>query len=301
VAGRIEDDHVLDMLVQSRRHSKAAKKCFRQLLKGLQPVPRVVITDPLKRYGAAKREMLPGVEHRQSCSLHKRCENLRRPMRQRERRLHRFKSAAQAQRLLSALSPLFTHVRPRRHLLLASESHNEMRQRFESGAEITVYEAGGLRAGSVGIEPQRRLLLSSDEISLNKLTKPKLTVNEEKTTICRVTDERFDFSGDTFGKYYSYRTGRPYIGTCPSKGKRQRLCRDISRLTGREWTWLDEKTQVARLNRMMVGWANYFCLCRDRQAYRNVNYRRSEKDSWFWAMNILEILGSQRHEPRNII
>ena len=131
--------------------------------------------------------------------------------------------------------------------------------------------------------------------------KLKLTVNEEKTTICRVTDERFDFSGDTFGKYYSYRTGRPYIGTCPSKGKRQRLCRDISRLTGREWTWLDEKTQVARLNRMMVGWANYFCLCRDRQAYRNVNYRRSEKDSWFWAMNILEILGSQRHEPRNII
>ena len=168
----IEDDHVLDMLVQNRRHSKVAKKCFRQLLKGLQPVPRVVITDPLKRYGAAKREMLPGVEHRQSCSLHKRCENLRRPMRQRERRLHRFKSAAQAQRLLSALSPLFPHVRPRRHLLLASESHNEMRQRFESGAEITVYEAGGLRAGSVGIEPQRRLLLSSDEISLNKLTKP---------------------------------------------------------------------------------------------------------------------------------
>ena len=172
MAGRIEDDHVLDMLVQNRRHSKVAKKCFRQLLKGLQPVPRVVITDPLKRCGAAKREMLPGVEHRQSCSLHKCCENSRRPMRQRERRLHRFKSAAQAQRLLSALSPLFPHVRPRRHLLLASESHNEMRQRFESGAEITVYEAGGLRAGSVGIEPQRRLLWSSDEISLNKLTKP---------------------------------------------------------------------------------------------------------------------------------
>ena len=84
-------------------------------------------------------------------------------------------------------------------------------------------------------------------------------------------DERFEFLGYTFEKYYSYRTGRPYIGVCPSKGKSRRLCRDISRLTDREWLWLDEKTQVARLNRMMVGWANYFCLGRVRQAYRNVN------------------------------
>ncbi len=105
----------------------------------------------------------------------------------------------------------------------------------------------------------------------------KLTVNEEKTAICRVPDERFDFLGYTFGRYYSYRTGRPYIGVCPSKGKSRRLCRDISRLTGREWLWLDEKTQVDRLNRMMVGWANYFCLGRVRQAYRNVNYHAENR------------------------
>jgi putative transposase len=60
-----QDGNVLDILVQSRRHKKAAKRFFRKLLKGLQYVPRVIITDKLRSYGAAKREILPGVEHRQ--------------------------------------------------------------------------------------------------------------------------------------------------------------------------------------------------------------------------------------------
>jgi putative transposase len=58
--------NVLDILVQRRRDKHAAKKFFRKLLKGLTYVPRVIITDKLKSYGAAKREMLPGVEHRQT-------------------------------------------------------------------------------------------------------------------------------------------------------------------------------------------------------------------------------------------
>src|SRR5919109_567094 len=61
-----QDGHVLDILVQRRRNKKAAKKFFRKLLKGYQYVPRVIITDELKSYGAAKREILLGVEHRQS-------------------------------------------------------------------------------------------------------------------------------------------------------------------------------------------------------------------------------------------
>jgi transposase-like protein len=69
-----QDENVLDILVQSRRNKKAAKKFFRKLLKGLQYVPRVIITDKLKSYGAAKREILPGVEHRQSRYLNNRCE-----------------------------------------------------------------------------------------------------------------------------------------------------------------------------------------------------------------------------------
>src|SRR4051794_16790843 len=61
-----QPDNVLDILVQSRRNKQAAKKFFRKLLKSLTYVPRVIITDKLKSYGAAKREILPGVEHRQS-------------------------------------------------------------------------------------------------------------------------------------------------------------------------------------------------------------------------------------------
>jgi putative transposase len=123
--------------VQSRRNKKAAKKFFRKLLKGLQYVPRVVITDQLKSYGAAMREMLPGVEHRQSRYLNNRCENSHRPTRQRERRMQGCKSAGHAQRFLSAYGPIAQHFQPRRHLLSASAYRDEMRHRFERWAEIT--------------------------------------------------------------------------------------------------------------------------------------------------------------------
>jgi putative transposase len=59
-----QDDNVLDVLIQSRRNKKAAKKCFKKLLKGLRDGPRGLITDKLKSYAAAKREVIPGVEHR---------------------------------------------------------------------------------------------------------------------------------------------------------------------------------------------------------------------------------------------
>src|SRR5262249_27579004 len=116
---------------------QAAKKFFRKLLKGLRYVPRVLITDQLKSDGAAKRESLPGVEHRQSRYLNNRCENSHRPTRQRERRLQGGKSPGQAQRFLSAYGPIAQHFRPRRHLLSAAEYRDEMGNRFESWAQIT--------------------------------------------------------------------------------------------------------------------------------------------------------------------
>ena len=123
--------------MQSRRNKQAAKKFFRKLLKGLQYVLRVIVTDKLKSYGGTKREILPGVEHRQSRYLNNRCENSHRPTRQRERRMQGFKSAGHAQRFLSAYGPIAQHFRPRRHLLSAPAYRKEMRQRFESWAEIT--------------------------------------------------------------------------------------------------------------------------------------------------------------------
>ena len=100
----------------------------------------MIITDKLKSYGAAKRESLPGVAHRQSRYLNNRCENLHRPTRQREYRTQGFKSPGHAQRFLSAYGPIAQHFRPRRHLLSASAYREEMRQRFESWAEMTGME-----------------------------------------------------------------------------------------------------------------------------------------------------------------
>jgi putative transposase len=132
-----QDDNVLDILVQSRRNKKAAKKFFRKLLQGLQYAPRVIITDKLKSYGAAKREILPGVEHRQSRYLNNRCEHSHRPTRQRERRMQGFKSTGHAQRFLSAYGPIAQHFRPRWHLLSASAYREEVRKRFERWADMT--------------------------------------------------------------------------------------------------------------------------------------------------------------------
>jgi putative transposase len=132
-----QDGHVLDILVQRRRDKKAAKKFFRKLLKGLSYVPRVIITDKLKSYGAAKREILPGVEHRQHRYLNNRVENSHRPTRQRERRLQGFKSPGHAQRFLSAYGPIAQHFRPRRHRLSASAYRHEMRQRFHTWQDLT--------------------------------------------------------------------------------------------------------------------------------------------------------------------
>ena len=132
-----QDENVLDILVQRRRNKHAAKTFFRKLLKGLQYVPRVVITDKVKSYGTAKREILPGVEHRQSRYLNNRCENSHRPTRQREYHMQGFTSPGHAQRFLSAYGPIAQHFRPRRHFLSASDYRQEMRQRFESWAEMT--------------------------------------------------------------------------------------------------------------------------------------------------------------------
>ncbi len=132
-----QDGHVLDILVQRRRDKYAAKTFFRKLLKGCQYVPRVIITDKLKSYGAAKREILPGVEHRQHRYLNNRAGNSHQPTRQRERRMQGFKSAGHAQRFLAAYGPITQHFRPRRHLLPASVYRQEMRQRLHTWQELT--------------------------------------------------------------------------------------------------------------------------------------------------------------------
>ena len=132
-----QDGNVLDILVQSRRNKKAAKRFFRKLLKGLRYVPRVIITDKLRSYSAAKAEVMPGVEHRQHKGLNNRAENSHQPTRVRERVMRRFKSAGHAQRFLSAFGIISSHFRPRRHLLKAKHYRAEMRSRFAQWVEVS--------------------------------------------------------------------------------------------------------------------------------------------------------------------
>jgi putative transposase len=132
-----QEGNILDILVQRRRDKMAAKTFFRKLLKGCQYVPRVIVTDQLKSYGAAKREILPGVEHRQHRYLNNRAENSHQPTRQRERRMQRFKSPGHAQRFLSAYGPIAQHFRPRRHLFSAPVYRQELRERFATWRDIT--------------------------------------------------------------------------------------------------------------------------------------------------------------------
>src|SRR3954470_5440416 len=97
-----QDGVVLDVLVQSRRDKKAAKRLLRKLPKRQTRVPRVMITDKLASYNAAKADVMPSVEHRRHKGLNKRAENSHQPTRRRERQMKRFKSPGQAQRFLSA-------------------------------------------------------------------------------------------------------------------------------------------------------------------------------------------------------
>jgi putative transposase len=132
-----QDGHVLDILVQRRRDKQAAKRFFRKLLKGLTYAPRVIITDKLRSYGAAKQEILPSVEHRQHRYLNNRAENSHQPTRQRERRMQGFKSPGHAQRFLAAYGLIAQHFRPRRHRLSAPVYRHEMSQRFQIWREVT--------------------------------------------------------------------------------------------------------------------------------------------------------------------
>ncbi|WP_338675144.1 IS6 family transposase [Streptomyces sp. SCSIO 30461] len=136
---RAVDQHgnVLDVLVQSRRDAKAAKRFMAGLMKKQCRVPRVLLTDKLKCDGAAHRDLMASVEHRSHKGLNNRAENSHQPTRQRERAMKYFRSPGAAQRFLSAFSGISPHFRPRRHLLTAARYRFEMTLRFTLWDHIT--------------------------------------------------------------------------------------------------------------------------------------------------------------------
>ncbi len=128
---------VLDILVQSRRDTQAAKRLLRKLLKRQCRAPRVMVTDKLASYGAARREVMPSVEHRKHKGLNNRAENSHQPTRRQERQMKQFKSAGQAQRFLSAHDGISNLFHLRRHRVPATQYRAARTKAFQVWAETT--------------------------------------------------------------------------------------------------------------------------------------------------------------------
>jgi RNA-directed DNA polymerase len=166
----------------------------------------------------------------------------------RKRRTTRNKDTGRGTPQGAPISPLLSNLYMRRFILGWKVLGHE--QRFQ--AKIVNY------ADDLVICCRRNADQAMDAMR-NIFRKLKLTVNEEKTHVCQIPRESFDFLGYTFGRCYTARTGRDYVSERPSKRKIQAVCRQISAVTNRRFCWRDTEEQVAQLNRIMVGWANYFC------------------------------------------
>ena len=160
----------------------------------------------------------------------------------------------------SPISPLLSNLYMRRFVLGWKKLGHERRWK----AYIVNYADDLVICCRTGAEQA----LAEMRMMMSKL---KLTVNEKKTRVCSLPEEKFDFLGYTFGRCYSMRRGRVYVGTVPSQKRVQRICRAISDETGRDTVRLDPKAMVAKLNRMLLGWANYFCLGAVSKAYSAVD------------------------------
>ena len=128
---------MLDILVQKKRNTRAAKRFFRKLLKGLRYVPRKIVTDKLGSYSAAHKEVMPTVEHVRDKGSNNRAENSHQVTRQRERQMRRFKSAGHMQRFLSVHGPINNVFRVGRHMMKAKHYRIMRARGFALWQEVT--------------------------------------------------------------------------------------------------------------------------------------------------------------------
>jgi putative transposase len=130
-----QDGDTIDILVQKRRNKQAAKRFFRKLLKGQCASPRRMMTDKLKSYSAAHREIMPLVTHSTEQYANNRAEVSHQPTRQRERQMRRFKSVGQAQRFLTVYGAVGSLFRLGRHVIRATHYRAFRDRAFEAWQE----------------------------------------------------------------------------------------------------------------------------------------------------------------------
>lgn len=127
------------------------------------------------------------------------------------------------------------------------------------------------------------------------MSKLRLTVNETKTRLCRVPEESVNFLGYTIELCHSPRTGRSYIGTTPSAKKIVRIKAEIHELTSHRWRWATVEDRVAKPNRKLLGWSNYFCLGPVSSAYRAIDrHARRRLLQWLRGKHKLQGRGTTR-------
>jgi group II intron reverse transcriptase/maturase len=157
----------------------------------------------------------------------------------------------------SPLSPLLSSVYMRRFIL----GWHKLGYAKQFGAHIVNYADDLVICCKRGADEAMDAMRQTME-------RLKLTVNEEKTRVCEVPQESFDFLGYTFGQCYSAKTGRAYIGTRPSKKSIRRMVDKVTAITDRKTTHRKVDEVVQNLNDSLRGWANYFRLGPVSKAYR---------------------------------
>src|SRR5947199_4977890 len=123
------------------------------------------------------------------------------------------------------------------------------------------------------------------------MSKLKLTVNEEKTRICKVPEGEFDFLGYTFGRLYSARTGQARLGHRPSKKSIKRVIEKVHALTAEAMVWQETTALIGKLNRTLRGWANYFQVGTVNKAYRAID---------IYTMPRLSLVMRNKHKSRRL-